>query len=182
MLGRFHGVLASEPGRSHEGLARLCFIDYAREIRLVAVHREPGAAEAEILGVARLGRVHGRDTAEFAVAVADRWQRRGLGTVLLGKLLAVGRAEGVTRLAAMVPDENAGMRRLCENLGFRLTVRPGERRWIAAINLLRAGAPVGPGGAVPPARGQAARDEGAEAGRPATKNAHDRAIAAEAPL
>ena len=181
MLGRFHGALAPEQRTSHEGLARLCFIDYAREIGLVAVHREPGAADAEILGVARLGRVHGRDTAEFAVVVADRWQRRGLGTVLLGRLLAVGRAEGVTRLAAMVPEGNAGMRRLCEKLGFRLTAWPGGRRWIAAINPLRAAGRLGPGGAVSPAGGQAGRDDEAEAGRPAAKNAHDPAIAAEAP-
>ena len=148
MLVRLRGTLPREQRTSHEALARLCCIDYAREIALVAVHSEPGASGAEILGVARLGRTHARNGAEFAVVVADRWQRRGLGTLLLGKLLEVGRDERVTRMGAVVAADNPGLRRLCENLGFRLTARPGGGGWAAAISLRRSSARFGPGHAM----------------------------------
>ena len=169
MMVRLLGEPPAEQRMSYEGLARLGFIDYAREIALVAVHQNPGAADAEIPGVARLRRLHGRNEAEFAVVVADRWQHRGLGTVLLGQLLAVGREERVARIGAVVPKDNAGMRRLCENLGFRLVARRGLAGWVATINPLRR-----PAGRGPERTGWAAPRAGAP-----PKNAQFPAIAAE---
>jgi GNAT superfamily N-acetyltransferase len=47
-------------------------------------------------GVARFVRV-GAEVAEPAVGVADRWQRRGLGTELVERLAECARTEGITR-------------------------------------------------------------------------------------
>jgi GNAT superfamily N-acetyltransferase len=59
------------------------------------------------LGVARFVRAtENPATAEVAVAVADDWQGRGLGTALLQELAVRARAEGIARFSASVLAEN----------------------------------------------------------------------------
>ncbi len=58
-------------------------------------------------GIARL--VRDGDAAEIAVAVADRHQGRGVGTVLVEALAADARAAGITRLVATVCGDNPSM-------------------------------------------------------------------------
>ena len=73
------------------------------------------------MGVARLSRRNGfADEAEVSVLVSDSFQRRGLGTLLLSKLLAVGRAEGLTRITADILFENYPIQRISRDLGFHL--------------------------------------------------------------
>jgi acetyltransferase len=117
----------------HARLARLCFIDYDREIALVALHDDPASGQAGILGVGRLCKAHGVDEAEFAVVVSDSWQRRGLGTLLLKKLVEVGRAERVARITGTVLAENQPMRRVCERVGFTVRRHAGEQEFEATI-------------------------------------------------
>lgn len=103
---------------AHERLVRICFNDYDREIALVAEKQEP---EATILGISRLSKKHGLpEEAEFALLVADPYQRQGIGTELLTRLIQVARCEGIRRLTGEVLSENEGMRRLCRRLGFQL--------------------------------------------------------------
>ena len=64
----------------HDRLARICFIDYDREMALVVDHKDPETGEHRVLGVGRLSRLHGRNEAEFAILVADPYQGQGLGT------------------------------------------------------------------------------------------------------
>jgi GNAT superfamily N-acetyltransferase len=52
--------------------------------------------------------------AEVAITVADEWQRRGLGRLLLERLADRAREEGVDRFTALVADENRGMHKLLE--------------------------------------------------------------------
>jgi acetyltransferase len=109
---------------AHERLIRICFNDYDREIALVAEKQEP---EATILGISRLSKRHGLpEEAEFALLVADPYQRQGIGTELLTRLIQVARCEGIQRLAGEVLSENEGMRRLCKRLGFQLLPSPED--------------------------------------------------------
>ncbi|HEU4323658.1 MAG TPA: GNAT family N-acetyltransferase [Roseiflexaceae bacterium] len=103
---------------THERLARMCFIDYDRAMALVVVRERTPEQEAQILAVGRLMRQHG-GVAEFALLVSDRYQRQGIGRELMQRLLAVGRAEGTRRIVGYILPENTGMRRICEQLGFR---------------------------------------------------------------
>jgi acetyltransferase len=106
---------------AHERLTRICFIDYDREMALVAERTNPETGEREIMGVARLSRRGAiPDEAEFSVLISDRFQRRGLGTLLVSKLLEVGRAEGLRRITADILFENYPMQRISRNLGFHL--------------------------------------------------------------
>ena len=73
------------------------------------------------MGVARLSRRGAvPDEAEFSVLVSDRFQRRGLGTLLVSKLLEVGRDEGIRRITADILFENYPMQRIRKKLGFHL--------------------------------------------------------------
>lgn len=52
--------------------------------------------------------------AEVAITVADEWQRRGLGKLLLGRLVDRARDEGIERFTALVAGDNRGMQKLFE--------------------------------------------------------------------
>ena len=105
---------------SHERLTRICFIDYDREMALVAERRNPLSGEREILAVGRLTKVHGTNDAEVAVLVSDRFQGRGLGKELLARLLKVGKDEKLNALVADILPDNRDVMRICEKLNFNL--------------------------------------------------------------
>ena len=106
---------------AHERLTRICFIDYDREMALVAEHTDPDTGEREIMGVSRLSRRGASpDEAEFSVLVSDRFQRRGVGTLLVGRILEVGRAEDLKHITAEILFDNRPMQNITKKLGFRL--------------------------------------------------------------
>jgi acetyltransferase len=118
---RYFHMMRLDQRTAHERLTRICFIDYDREMALVAERTDPETGQREIMGVARLSR-SGADPAEaeFSVLVGDRFQRRGVGTLLVGRLLEVGRAENLRRITAEILLDNRPMQRISERLGFRL--------------------------------------------------------------
>ncbi|MEB3216312.1 MAG: GNAT family N-acetyltransferase, partial [Nostocales cyanobacterium 94392] len=118
-LRYFHLIKLSQR-ITHERLTRICFIDYDREMALVAEYQDPQTAAKQILAVARLSKLHGTDTAEFSMLVSDRHQCQGLGTELLRRLIQVGRQEKIGRITASILTDNYGMQRVFEKLGFRL--------------------------------------------------------------
>jgi len=120
---------------AHERLTRICFIDYDREMVLVADREDPVTGRHAIVGVGRLSKVRGTDKAEFALLVSDRFQGQGVGAALLERLLHVGRDEAVAGVYGLILPENLAMRRLCEKLGFHLTQSVDEAVIHAAIVL-----------------------------------------------
>jgi acetyltransferase len=109
---------------SHERLSRICFVDYDREMALVADQEEQTTRKHRIVGVGRLIRRHARNEAEVAVLVSDQCQRRGLGTELLSKLVQVARDDKLNRLCAEMLGDNLGMQTIFTKLGFRLSFSP----------------------------------------------------------
>jgi acetyltransferase len=97
----------------------MCFIDYDRQIALVVERADPETGERAILGVGRLIKLHGSDAGEFAILVADSFQRQGLGTELLSRLIHVARDEGLGRIVGDIHPENRGMQQVCRRLGFQ---------------------------------------------------------------
>jgi acetyltransferase len=110
---------------SRESLIRLCHLDYAREMALVAegVNDE---GKHEILGVSRYYMNPQTRVAEFAVIVNDACQGKGLGQYLMQRLIAVARERGVQQLIGAVLRDNTRMLALVKELGFRET-KPIER-------------------------------------------------------
>ncbi len=97
---------------SHERPTHICFIDYDRQMALVA------EAAGEILGVARFIRIRDIKSAEFAMVVSDGRQRLGLGELLLRQLIDVARNEGVSALTGDTLPENRPMIALARKAGF----------------------------------------------------------------
>jgi len=105
---------------AHERLISKCFIDYDREMALVADWENPTGGEHEIMAVGRLTRMPDSREGEIAVLVADRYQHCGLGSELLGRLIQVARDEKLTRIHAVILLENMGMRALAVRYGFEV--------------------------------------------------------------
>jgi acetyltransferase len=99
---------------AHERLTRICFIDYDREMALVAER------QGAIFAVARLTRILGTNDAEVAVLVSDQFHRRGLGKEMLARLIIVGGDEKLSALKADILPDNRDVMRICEKLGFTL--------------------------------------------------------------
>ena len=118
---RYFHLLNLGQRTAHERLTRICFIDYAREMALVAEREGGPPGGGEILGVGRLTRTHGTSDAEMAVLVSDDFHRRGLGTELLRRLIDIARRENIERISADILAENRAMQRICERLGFQLS-------------------------------------------------------------
>jgi acetyltransferase len=123
---RYFHVLNLEQRTTHERLTRICFIDYDREMALVADWLNAATGEHEILGVARLSKMFGTEDAEVAAIVSDQHHGCGLGTQLMARLVEVGRAEKLQRLVADILPDNREVMRLCEKLGFALQHSPDD--------------------------------------------------------
>ena len=100
-------------------LTRFTQIDYDRDMALVAVVQE-GVSEREI-GVCRYVRNPDGASCEFAIVVAEAWQRRGLGRHLRARLIAIARERGIDRMTGQVLLANPGMLDLLAKLGFTLS-------------------------------------------------------------
>jgi GNAT superfamily N-acetyltransferase len=85
----------------------LAEVDYRSRLALV-VERGPREAP-ELIAVARYEPTARPDTAEVAFVVLDGWQGKGIGTTLLGDLLAAAEARGIRRFSAWVLADNARM-------------------------------------------------------------------------
>jgi acetyltransferase len=120
---------------AHEQLIRMCFIDYEREMALVADYKNPQTGQDEIIGVGRLLKAQGANSAEVAILVTDQFQRKGLGTELLRRLIQFSHDEKLQRLTGNILVESEGMQEVCKKLGFRLQYSPEEQVMKAELEL-----------------------------------------------
>jgi acetyltransferase len=107
---------------SHEVAARFCYIDYDRELAIVAEVGTGG--ERQLVGVGRLIADPDHREAEFAVLIADAWQNRGLGGLITDFCTEIARAWGVTRLIAQTTWDNSRVLALFKKRAFRITTSP----------------------------------------------------------
>lgn len=117
---RYLHPIALDQRIAHERLSRICFIDYDREMALVAERTNPQTKEQEILGVGRLSKIRGTADAEFAILVVDAFQGMGLGSEFLKQLIQIGRDEHLERIVAYISPENYAMQTVSKKLGFKL--------------------------------------------------------------
>ena len=119
---RFFGVLR-EPIDSE--LARYTQIDYEREMAFIAT-RKDAHDKPETLGVARVTTDPDNLTAEFAIVVRSDLKGRGLGSVLLGKLIKYCRDRRTSRVVGRVLPDNTRMLALAEKCGFQIANKTVE--------------------------------------------------------
>jgi acetyltransferase len=112
-------------------LARFTQVDYDREMALVAI--DESEKDRAIVGVARYTMDPGRESAEFAIVVADAWQQRGVGRMLMDELVACSRARGLSRIQGSVLRSNRNMLRFTESLGFAAHDDPEDPELIDVV-------------------------------------------------
>ena len=91
----------------------------------------------EVVGEARF--VREGEGAEFAIAVADAWRRRGVGKRLLHALLGYARRHGVKRIDGAVLAWNQAMLGFVAQQGFRVRSHPGDARLVRVELTLQMG-------------------------------------------
>ncbi len=106
---------------THEFAARFCFIDYDREMAIVAEIDDNG--ERKLAGVGRLVADSNHETAEFAVLVADPWQNKGLGSSLTTCCLQVAEEWGLQSVVAETDFTNHRMLAAFRRRAFEVTKR-----------------------------------------------------------
>lgn len=120
---------------AHERLIRKCFIDYAQEMALVAERTAAETGQREILAVGRLSKSQNAQKAEVAVLVSDHYQRQGLGTELLDRLIEVARQEKLQEVVAHILLENLAMRNLADRFGFKFRESNDAEMVVAVLSL-----------------------------------------------
>ncbi len=107
-------------------ITRLCDVDGKWSMAFVATIRRDGR-ETEI-GVSRYAPEGTADTREIAVTVADAWQHKGLGCILMKLLIESAKANGVKHLYSVDPVENSAMAALARDLGMSSKSDPEDPR------------------------------------------------------
>jgi acetyltransferase len=130
---RYAGVLRLSQRIMHDRLSRICFIDYDREMALVAEKDGTASMVPEIIAVGRLTRLHGTRDGEYAMLVTDRYQHQGLGAEISRRLLEVAHDWELEQIVADVLPQNGAMQRALKTLGFSLHA---DRDSVRAIKVL----------------------------------------------
>jgi acetyltransferase len=112
---RFH---VSFKEATHELATRFCFLDYDREIAIVA--ETIGEAHPEIVAVGRLVSDADHRTAEFAVLVEDAWQNRGLGTAITRHCVGIAGPWGIHKIVAETSAMTSRMVTIFRKMDFTL--------------------------------------------------------------
>ncbi|MDY6854083.1 MAG: bifunctional acetate--CoA ligase family protein/GNAT family N-acetyltransferase [Thermodesulfobacteriota bacterium] len=100
-------------------LARFTQIDYDREIALVAF--DATESEEKMLGVARLISDSEGKKGDLSIVIADPWQGKGIGAILMESLLNIAKERKIEFLYGLVMAENRQMLGLAKKLGFVTT-------------------------------------------------------------
>ena len=107
---------------SHEFIARLTQLDYARAMAFVALDEATG----EIVGVVRIHSDSIYETGEYAILLRSDLKGRGLGWALMQLITEYARSEGLKTISGDVLAENTVMLEMCRNLGFEVKADPAE--------------------------------------------------------
>jgi len=122
---RFQRLMYTLREPSDEFVAHLVNVDHHRNMALVAVHGD-GHLE-KFIGVARYAADPEGQDCEFAVAVADDWQCRGIGSKLTKLLFEYAAREGFRSIYGTVLAGNQRMIELAEWMGLTLEPQvPGQ--------------------------------------------------------
>lgn len=116
---RYFCSLSLESRLAHERLVRICHIDGEREVALVVEYTNKRTGQQQILGVGRLIKLDAQNEAEVAILVSDQYQKQGLGTELLRRLIQVARDQKRRRVCGELLRDNLAMQIIFKKLGFR---------------------------------------------------------------
>jgi acetyltransferase len=122
---RYNRYLSSIKQLSQDTLVRFTQLDYDREMAL-SLLRETERGE-EQLAIARYATDPDNESCEFALVVADAWQKKGIGPLLMNMLFDAAREQGLKEMIGEVLASNNAMLKLMEHLGFAIAHHPEDR-------------------------------------------------------
>ena len=105
-------------------ILRMVRIDYGRELALIATAMVAG--QLRQVGVARYAPEPDGSSCDFGIVIADAWQGRGLGEVLLRALVRAAARAGVPTLSGLTLASNYAMRELARRVGFSVHRDPHD--------------------------------------------------------
>ena len=105
-------------------IRKLTDLDYQHDMAFIALLREGGITHE--VGVSRYSLVPDGQSCECAVTVADAWQGKGLGTVLMRDLIDIASKRGIRSMFSIDANENERMRELARDLGFKREQDPDD--------------------------------------------------------
>jgi acetyltransferase len=130
----FHAAKLSQRV-AHERLIRMCFLDYDRQMAMLADWTDPASGKHRILGIGRMTKLHGTNSAEIAVLIGDPYQHQGLGLELVRRVIQFARDERLASLQAYMLQENIEMQGLLRKLGFQITASEDPAVVFASLTL-----------------------------------------------
>ncbi len=107
---------------SHEVATQFCFIDYAREIAIVAEINKNG--KKKLIGVGRLIADPDHETVEYAILITDEWQKKELGTLLTEYCIKIAHNWNLKQIVAQTTNDNKPMINIFKKLGFKVRFNP----------------------------------------------------------
>ncbi len=117
-----------------EEAQRLASVDYQTRMALVATRQQNG--EEHIIAVARYAADSAQtDLAEAAIVVEDEYQKRGLGTFLLMRLVAYARTHGIRAFMATVHHDNVQIMRFIRQSGLPSQSKLAAGVWEIVVKL-----------------------------------------------
>ncbi len=131
---RFTRMMGSMREPSKALIDHLVGVDYHRDMAFVAVIGSPDSER--IIGVARYAADASKRDGEFAVAVSDAWQSRGIGTALMRVLLKYAKDQGLRRIHGLIFAHNDRMIDLARKLGMNLRRPPDDYTVVEAAQHL----------------------------------------------
>jgi acetyltransferase len=118
---RFHGTIKD---LSKKDLEKFTNPDSRNAVALIVLRS--GETGEEEIGVARYVIDPDGVNCEFAIVVADTWQKHGIGTRLMNALITHLQASGVKRISGSVLKRNSAMLKFVKQLGFAETNIPDD--------------------------------------------------------
>lgn len=109
---------------------QLMDVDYRQRMAFVATTHRSGSEQ--IVGVARYGVADEQGAAEFAVSVADAWQRCGVAGALMKQLSRYASEQGIRRLTGLILPDNRAMIALARRLGFTVRYDPAQHLFVCS--------------------------------------------------
>lgn len=105
-------------------LVKLTQIDYDRDMAFVALSQQ--GDEVSKIGIVRYSINPDHTSCEFALAISDQWQNRGLGRLLMNTIMDMARDRGLRTIEGEVLSNNSNMLRLMKNIGFERQISAME--------------------------------------------------------